>query len=166
MKTPLAVLFFIALLSSNFSSAQTDTSEQEIIEIRETATETDEKPIFMVVEEMPEFPGGPEAMMKFIGKNVQYPDSAKELGIEGRVIAQFVIDTAGNLTDIKILRGIGYGCDEEVVRVLKAMPKWKPGKQRGKAVRVRYNLPVKFQLEGDTPKPKKKKRRRLFRSRD
>ena len=101
----------------------------------------------MVVESMPEFPGGEAALYKFLGENIKYPQMAKESGIQGRVFVTFVVERNGSVTDVRVLRGIGGGCDEEAVRVVQNMPSWTPGKQRGKAVRVQYNLPVKFTLQ-------------------
>lgn len=107
----------------------------------------EERQIFMVVEQMPDFPGGEEALYKFLAGNITYPQSAKESGIQGRVYVTFVVERDGSINDVRVLRGIGGGCDEEAIRVIKAMPKWIPGKQRAKPVRVQYNLPVKFSLE-------------------
>ncbi len=107
----------------------------------------EEKTIFMVVESMPEFPGGEPALYKYLAENIKYPQMAKESGIQGRVFVTFVVERDGSVTDVRVLRGIGGGCDEEAIRVVKGMPKWSPGKQRGKAVRVQYNLPVKFTLQ-------------------
>ncbi len=101
---------------------------------------------FLVVEDMPEFPGGDAALLGFIAKNIKYPRQAKRMGIEGKVHISFVVDTDGSVTDIKILRGIGAGCDEEAIRVLKLLPKFSPGKQRGVPVKVQMQLPVNFQL--------------------
>jgi protein TonB len=103
--------------------------------------------IFVFVEEQPEFPGGEEALMNYLASNLRYPEQAKELDIQGTVIIEFVVETDGSVTNVVVKRGIGGGCDEEAVRVVKSMPKWKPGKQRGKPVRARYNLPVRFQLK-------------------
>lgn len=113
----------------------------------EDEEEIEEEQIFLVVENMPEFPGGEAAMYKFIGNNIDYPRMAKESGISGRVFVTFVVERDGSVTDVQILRGIGGGCDEEAVRVIKAMPKWNPGKQRGKPVRVQYRMPIKFTLQ-------------------
>ncbi|MBQ8957086.1 MAG: energy transducer TonB [Bacteroidales bacterium] len=107
-------------------------------------SETD---IFMIVEEMPEFPGGEEALVQFIADHVNYPEEAKKAGAYGRVFVGFVVEPDGSLSDVKVLRGIGYGCDEEAMRVVESMPKWKPGKQRGKAVKVHYFVPVNFKLD-------------------
>lgn len=106
-----------------------------------------ETEIFTVVESMPEFPGGMGELMKFLAQNIKYPPLAKESGIQGRVFINFVVEPTGLISNVKVLRGIGGGCDEEAVRVVASMPKWKPGKQRGKNVRVSYNLPVKFTLQ-------------------
>jgi protein TonB len=96
---------------------------------------------------MPEFPGGMGELMKYLAENIKYPPLAKESGIQGRVFINFVVEPNGSISNVKVLRGIGGGCDEEAVRVVSKMPNWKPGKQRGKAVRVSYNLPVKFTLQ-------------------
>jgi protein TonB len=109
--------------------------------------EIEEEQIFLVVENMPEFPGGDAAMYKFLSKNIKYPRMAKESGISGRVFLTFVVERDGSVTDVKILRGIGGGCDEEAVRVIKKMPRWSPGKQRGKPVRVQFQMPIKFTLQ-------------------
>jgi protein TonB len=107
-----------------------------------------EAEIFTIVEEQPEFPGGEESLMKFLQSNVKYPQLAKESNIQGTVYVQFVVEPSGSVSTVKVLRGIGGGCDEEAVRVVKNMPSWKPGKQRGKSVRVYFNLPIKFILQG------------------
>lgn len=106
-----------------------------------------EQEIFQIVEEMPSFPGGEAKLMEYVLKNVKYPQIARESGIKGRVFVSFVVEPDGSVSNVKVLRGIGGGCDEEAMRVVKSMPKWKPGKQRGKAVRVSYMLPVNFQLQ-------------------
>ncbi len=102
--------------------------------------------IFVVVEEQPEYPGGNAAMMKFLADNVRYPVIAKENGIQGRVICNFVVRKDGSITDVNVVRGVDPSIDAEAVRVIELMPKWKPGKQRGKEVDVRYTLPVVFRL--------------------
>lgn len=106
----------------------------------------DETPIFTVVEDMPSYPGGQGAMMKFLAANIKYPAQAKENGIQGRVFINFVVEADGKVSNVKLLRGIGGGCDEEAMRVVNAMPNWTPGKQDGEGVRVSFNLPVKFAL--------------------
>ncbi|WP_462253724.1 energy transducer TonB [Ekhidna sp.] len=101
---------------------------------------------FIVVEDMPEFPGGDAALLGFIAKNIKYPRQAKRMGVEGKVHISFVVDIDGSISDIKILKGIGAGCDEEAIRVLKLLPAFSPGKQRGVPVKVQMQLPVNFQL--------------------
>ncbi len=103
--------------------------------------------IFEVVEHAPEFPGGYTAMMKFLNDNIQYPVIAAENGIQGRVVCQFVVERDGSITDVVVARGEDVNLDKEAVRVIKSMPRWTPGKQRGKPVRVRFTLPVLFRLE-------------------
>ncbi len=110
--------------------------------------EEPEDVIFVVVESMPEFPGGPQAMYKFLGENIKYPVIAQENGIQGRVVCQFTVNKDGSLVDIEVVRSGGdASLDKEAVRVIKSMPKWKAGKQRGKPVRVKYTLPVNFKLQ-------------------
>jgi protein TonB len=106
-----------------------------------------EQEIFTIVESMPEFPGGQQAMLEFIARNIKYPPLARESGIQGRVFVNFVVEPDGSVSNVKVIRGIGGGCDEEAVRVVQSMPKWTPGRQRGKAVRVSFNLPVRFTLQ-------------------
>jgi len=108
--------------------------------------EEKEEPL-QFVEQMPEFPGGTDAMMKYLNANIRYPSIATEMGITGRVILQFVVDKHGKINAVKVLRGIGGGCDEEAIRVVKSMPSWKPGRQNGKEVPVYFTLPVVFQLK-------------------
>ncbi len=127
--------------------ADDDTEMEEYIPPEEDDEEIVEAEIFTVVEAMPEFPGGMAKLMGFLGKNIKYPPLAKESGIQGRVFINFVVEPNGQISNVKVLRGIGGGCDEEAVRVVNSMPKWKPGMQRGKPVRVSYNLPVKFTLQ-------------------
>ena len=116
------------------------------VEVTEEVEEAEEE-VFLVVEEDPEFPGGLDALSKFIADNIKYPQLAKENNITGRVFGSFVVEKDGRVGQVKILRDIGGGCGNEAVRVVKMMPKWKPGKQRGKAVRTQFNLPVNFDLQ-------------------
>ena len=119
------------------------------------ASQPDMKPdkdgVYQTVEEMPEFPGGVEALIDYVGKNVKYPESAKKNNLQGRVIVKFVIEKDGTVTNVEVGRGWGNELDEEAVRVVKAMPKWKPGKQDGKTVRVSYMLPINFILGNEMP---------------
>ena len=106
--------------------------------------------IFQVVEQMPQFTGGEDALLKYLGENIKYPNSAREANTHGTIYITFVIDKKGKVGNVQVLRGLkGVGaidCANEAVRVVKAMPKWKPGKQKGKGVNVQYNLPIKFTL--------------------
>lgn len=102
--------------------------------------------IFTFVEEYPEFPGGDKALREYILNNIKYPEVARTSGITGTVYVQFVVEKDGSISDVKVVRGIGGGCDEEAVRVVKSMPRWKPGKQRGQPVRVYFTLPIEFKL--------------------
>lgn len=111
------------------------------------ATITKSTEIFTVVEKNPEYPGGDEALYQFIASNIQYPEAAKADGKGGMVYLTFVIETDGTISDVKVLRSPHPALGEEAVRVVRLMPKWKPGKQRGKKVRVQYNLPINFQLQ-------------------
>ena len=121
------------------------------VEVEETE-EPQEKVIFQVVEEMPEFPGGMGEAMKFLAKNIKYPVAAQQAKIEGRVIVQFVVERDGSISDIHAMRGVNPDLDAEAIRVVSLMPKWKPGKQRGKAVPVKFTMPIMFRLQ--TPAPK------------
>lgn len=105
--------------------------------------------VFVVVEEQAEFPGGMDSMYAYIVKNLKYPEKAKAEGIEGRVFVSFIIEKDGSISNVKILRGIGGGCDEAAKEVVEKMPKWKPGKQKGKPVRFQFTLPIKFELPKD-----------------
>ena len=109
--------------------------------------EPDNDSIYQIVEQMPKFPGGESALMEYVSKNVAYPEEAKEKEIQGRVFIGFVVEKDGSIGEVKVLRGIGGGCDEEAVRVIKGMPKWKPGMQKGKPVRVSYQIPINFKLD-------------------
>lgn len=103
--------------------------------------------IIQVVEVEPEFPGGMDSLYAWIARNTKYPRLARENNIEGTVYVQFVIEKDGSISNVTLLRDIGYGCGKEALRVVNSMPKWKPGRQRGKPVRARYNLPIKFNLK-------------------
>lgn len=127
--------------------ADESTVVEEFVPIQVDEEVVEEAPIFTVVESMPEFPGGMQELYTFLGNNIKYPVMAKESGIQGKVYVTFVVEVDGSITDVRVLRGIGGGCDEEAVRVVQNMPKWTPGKQRGKPVRVQYNLPVRFTLQ-------------------
>ena len=107
----------------------------------------EESKVFDIVEQMPSFPGGPAALMKFLSENIKYPVVAQENGVQGRVVVAFVVERDGSITDVHIARGVDPSLDKEAVRVVKSMPKWTPGKQNGSAVRVKFNVPVAFRLQ-------------------
>ena len=110
--------------------------------------EPEEQTIFEVVEQMPEFPnGGMAGLMQYLSKNIKYPTIAQENGTQGRVTVQFIVNRDGSIVDAKVLRGVDPYLDKEAIRVISSMPKWKPGMQRGKAVRVKYTVPVMFRLQ-------------------
>lgn len=109
--------------------------------------EPDEQVIFDVVEKMPEFPGGMAALMQFLGKNIKYPTIAQENGTQGRVIVQFVVNKDGSIVEPKVVKSVDPYLDKEALRVISSMPKWSPGMQRQKPVRVKYTVPVTFRLQ-------------------
>ena len=125
---------------------------EDLVEFKEQveAPEEDEEEdvIFQIVETMPEFPGGAQAMFKFLSENVHYPAIAAENGIQGKVQCQFTVNKDGSIVDVVVVRSAGdASLDKEAIRVIKSMPKWNPGKQRGKPVRVKYTIPVNFKLQ-------------------
>jgi protein TonB len=109
--------------------------------------EEEDNVVFQVVEKMPSFPGGDAALFKFLNENVKYPVIAQENGVQGRVICQFVVNRDGSIVDVEVVRSVDASLDKEAIRVIKSMPKWSPGQQRGKPVRVKYTLPVNFKLQ-------------------
>jgi protein TonB len=117
----------------------------QIVEIEEEAEE-EEAQVFFIVENMPEFPGGDLELRKYINQNVQYPEIAKENGIQGRVFVQFVVNQKGEIEQVKVVRGVDPSLDKEAIRVIQSLPKWKPGSQRGKPVRVSFTVPINYQL--------------------
>ena len=116
---------------------------KDIADLKQVVTQAEPEPekVFDMVEQMPQFPGGQAEMMQFISKNMKYPTIAQENGTQGRVTCQFVVGADGKVRDVKVLRGV------EAVRVIMSMPKWIPGKQNGKAVSVKYTIPVMFRLQ-------------------
>lgn len=140
---------FIENGSASGIAAYNENEEITVLEIddNEETLEEPEAPIFPIVENMPEFPGGELALRKYIAENVKYPEDAKEKGIQGRAYVSFVIDKEGNVANVKLARGIGFeSIDNEALRVVSLLPKWKPGMQRGKAVNVSYTIPIIFKL--------------------
>jgi protein TonB len=128
-------------------SSDSDKKVVAVVDIPKVKETPQEKVIFQVVEEMPEFPGGMAECMKWLGKNIKYPTISQENGVQGRVIIQFVVNRDGSIVDAQVARGVDPYLDKEALRVVGLMPKWKPGKQRGKEVRVKYTLPVMFRLQ-------------------
>ena len=116
------------------------------IPVFDTEVIIEEDVIVLIPDIMPEFPGGLNELRRYLGLNIKYPLMAQEVGIKGGVYLGFIVDKDGSITDIKVLSGIGGGCDEEAVRVVEGMPKWSPGKKRGKPVRVQFYLPINFKL--------------------
>ena len=129
--------------------------EMPLEEAKKPEVPQQEEVIFQVVEEMPKFPGGLQEAMVFIGKNIKYPVEAQQAKIEGRVIVRFVVGRDGSVSDVEVMRGVSPELDAEAVRVVSMMPKWIPGKQRGKAVAVKYTMPIMFRLQ--TPAQEQKK---------
>lgn len=136
----------LAQSSTNEPVAQVDeyvaAPVEEVIEVQD-----DKTPPLTFVEEMPTFVGGDDERKKFLAENLVYPTQAAETGIQGTVYVSFIVDTRGNISDVKVVRGIGGGCDEEAIRVVKMMPPWHPGKQNGKTVRVLFNMAIQFKLQ-------------------
>lgn len=133
----------------DISSEDDQNKQQEIIQapVVIEEEEVEEDPVFVVVEKMPEFPGGQQKLMKYLSENIKYPIIAQENGIQGRVIVQFTVRRDGAIDDVVVVRSADPSLDKEAVRLTKSMPNWTPGKQRGKAVSCKYTLPVVFKLQ-------------------
>ena len=136
----------------SFDVKGNDDAAGEVLKIKEAVAQPEPKPevetkIFEVVEQMPSFPGGDAALMKYLQENVKYPVVAQENGVQGRVVISFVVERDGSITDVKVARSVDPSLDREAQRVVKSMPNWIPGKQNGSAVRVKYNVPVSFRLQ-------------------
>ena len=142
--TSLIILFFASI----FCYAQSDESHGSTNQV------------FNVVEQMPQFPGGEEALMKFIQKNIQYPNVERAADIQGRVVMSLIINEDGSLSDITVKKGVTKGLDNEALRVIRLLPKFKPGKQQGKPVKVSYVLPIMFRLSEPAPKELRDPRKR------
>ncbi|PGH37890.1 MAG: energy transducer TonB, partial [Candidatus Nephrothrix sp. EaCA] len=121
--------------------------DEPVREVAKDTTDVNRNKVFLIVENQPEFPGGNTALMKYLGNNIRYPSSARRMGIEGKVMIQFVVNQAGEIADVKVLRGLSGDCDNEAMRVIKSMPKWKPGRQGGRPVKVQMVVPVNYRLE-------------------
>lgn len=148
---------FALLVAGNIScsqdASQTEDAKDEVVapvspEAKEApADSTAKEEVFMVAEQMPEYPGGMKEMLKFLQENVKYPENAMKNNVQGRVIVQFVVEKDGTPTEFKVLRSVDPDLDAEALRVMKAMPKWKPGMQKGQVVRVKFTVPVSFKLQ-------------------
>lgn len=141
----------VAELKQNEISTESSEGNGEIVfdePVEEATEEPGEDPnkVYTIVEQPPEFPGGMAAMMKFVSQNMRYPAQARRMGTEGSVFVSFVVGPDGRISEVQTIKGISADCDKEARRVIEAMPAWKPGKQNGKAVRVRFVLPIKFLL--------------------
>jgi periplasmic protein TonB len=138
-------------LDEEFEFESTEANDATIIDakpvIGEEKNNEAESEIFVIVEDMPEFPGGEIALRKWIAANIKYPVIAAENGIQGKVYVQFVVDKDGSITNARIARGVDASLDQEALRVVNNLPKWKAGMQRGKPVRVSYTVPINFQLQ-------------------
>ena len=133
------------LTEDNLPTQQTK-ANVTYVPVQVVETEPEEQTIFEVVEQMPEFPGGNAALMQYLNKNIKYPVIAQEQGVQGRVIVQFVVNKDGSIVDAQVVRSVDPYLDKEAIRVINTMPKWTPGKQRGKPVRVKFTVPVAFRL--------------------
>lgn len=128
------------------ATVMTEVKEFTPVVVVQEEEEISEEVIFTVVEDQPSYPGGEEARIRYLQENLRYPQMAREAGIQGTVFVTFVVERDGSVTDVRVLRGIGGGCDEEAVRVVQNMPRWNPGRQRGQPVRVQFNMPIRFVL--------------------
>lgn len=137
--------------NSSGDAARSDSESFTLSEVSVSTSSKDVKTskpeVLIVVEQMPEYPGGDAAMMKFLAENLKYPDMAKDNGVEGTVYIKFIVNSKGKISNAEVIKGIGSGCDEEALRVVKKMPQWNPGTQEGKPVDVYYTLPIKFKLQ-------------------
>ena len=118
------------------------------VSAQKTVVSKKNQKVFDVVEQMPEFPGGMEALFKYMAENMKYPEDAKKQQVEGRVLVQFIVETDGSVSNTEVLMRVFPSLDAEAVRVISGMPKWIPGKQNGKVVRVKYTIPVSFRFKG------------------
>ena len=130
-----------------------DDANGEVLKAKEVITQpeppkhVEENKVFDVVEQMPSFPGGPQALLQYLNSNVKYPVVAQENGVQGRVVISFVVEKDGSVTDVQVAKSVDPSLDKEAQRVVKSMPHWIPGKQNGSAVRVKFNVPVAFRLQ-------------------
>jgi TonB family protein len=150
--TPVALFLVLAFTASPMvqSIAQVDNSAREAQEIQQSPPQVKpDEQIFTVVEVMPKYPGGDEARMQYLQQSIIYPEAARKSGKQGTVYVTYVVEKDGSISNVELLRGFDKECDEEALKVVKNMPNWEPGLQRGKPVRVKYNIPIRFSLSGE-----------------
>jgi len=152
MTQKIYLLIFAPLPLMGFSTTKIIVRQDTVIPTNIDGNENDTTYSFYVLEQKPEFKGGIGGLMKWIAEHTNYPKEAKKKGITGKVFVQFVIERDGSVSNVKLARKVNPLLDEEAVRVIKMMPKWKPGKQRGKPVRVMYQIPINFVLDKQVPK--------------
>jgi protein TonB len=150
----LTLLFSISITDRVIAQSDSDVKKVENAQepVKKAQKDGD---VFRVVEVMPKFPGGDEARIKYMVENIKYPEAARKNGITGTVFVQYVVEKDGSITGVKVLRGIGGGCDEEAMRVIENMPNWEPGLEKGKPVRTQFNMPISFKLDGKGEKESK-----------
>jgi len=143
----LSLTLFACSNSTQPAKVVTPSKSSQAVATKTTPAQADTSKIFNIVEKMPEYPGGINALMHYLATNIKYPAEARKAGIQGKVFVNFIVEKDGSISHVKVLKGIGYGCDKEAVKAVENMPRWIPGQQKGKPVRVEYNLPVKFSLQ-------------------
>ncbi|MFN2395112.1 MAG: TonB family protein [Bacteroidales bacterium] len=146
----LPVIGMVFFVQSLHLQAQTS-PEQPPVKEESIPEKNEQGQVFIIVEQEPEYPGGMDGLMKFLMENLRYPEEARNAGIQGTVFVSFIVEKDGSVSDVKVLRSVATSLDEEAMRVAKAMPAWKPGRQRGENVRVQYNLPIRFALPPPPP---------------
>lgn len=147
-----AVITILVSFSLTEKIVAQDKPDKAVIKGSQNELQNREDSIYIVVEKMPKFPGGDEARVKYMSENIRYPEMARKNGINGTVYITFIVEKDGKIANVKILRGIGGGCDEEAFRVIQNMPDWEPGQQKGEPVRTLFNIPIKFSLSDDSKK--------------
>lgn len=139
--------FIAVACQDQISEGEKPIAQDDDVQAKEFASPNGDETVFMVVEQMPEFPGGFDALTTFLQDNIRYPAAAAKKGISGTVYLSMVVNADGSVTDVKVLRGVEESLDAEAERVVSMMPAWQPGRQHGKAVKVRYNIPIRFDLD-------------------
>lgn len=142
----IVLLSFPMCLGATTLIAVQDTVPEKYVKVEEGPPPPPAPEKYLVIEKQPEFPGGQSALLQFLSSNIKYPAEARNKNIKGKSVAQFIVNEDGSISDINVVRKIGGGCDEEVMRVVQLMPKWSPGIIAGKPSKVRFTLPVSFHL--------------------